>query len=145
MVILLPPAGLTDLWLTQLRPAQVPYVWVVGETETNCADCLALDGEVRTLEQWLNTITPGSPNLSCSGYGCTCKLVPTIVPLTARAVQTLVTRGYFGRLFFGNKKIWHLDLNPTGRRKPRSVPPSHNFPEALPDLRPRKKRTKRWW
>jgi hypothetical protein len=145
MVDLNPPANLTDLWLSSLPPGQVPYVWQLGESDRRCADCLALDGEIRTLEAWLVTITPGSPNLACSGYGCTGKLIPTIRPLTGRAVQTLIAHGYYGRLYFGNRTVWHLDLDPPGRLQPRSRPPSHNFPAALPDLRPRRRRTRREW
>jgi hypothetical protein len=139
------PSTLTDLWLSQLPPAGVPYVWIVGSNETNCTDCLVLDGEVRTLEEWLNTITPGSPNLSCYGHNCRCRLEATIRPISGRAVQTILKHGNFGRLYFGNKAIWHIDLNPPGRLKPRPEPPSHHFPQALPDLRPRRRRTRRWW
>lgn len=145
MVELLPPENLTDLWLTNLPPAQVPYIWVTGATESNCADCMALNGEVRTLEEWLITITPGSPNLACSGHGCRCRLEPTIRPITGRAVQTIIRRGYFGQLYFGNKVIWHIDFDPPGRRSPYARPPSHCFPQALPDLRPRRRRRRRWW
>lgn len=139
------PSNLTDLWFSELPAAQIPYVWVVGPSETNCADCMALDGEVRTLEEWLNTIMPGSPNLSCCGDGCRCRLEPTIRPITGRAVQTIIRCGYYGELYFGNRVIWHIDLDPPGRLEPRQRPPSYNFPQALPDLRPRRKRTRRWW
>lgn len=145
MVELIPPENLTDLWLTNLPPSQVPYIWIIGHTESNCADCMTLDNEVRTLEEWLNTITPGSPNLACSGRGCSCRLEPTIRPITGRAVQTIIRRGYYGQLYFGSKVIWHIDFDPPGRRIPRPRPPSHSFPEALPDLRPRRRRSRRWW
>lgn len=139
------PSPLTDFWLSQLPPSQVPYVWIAGANESNCADCLSLDGEVRTLEEWLNTVTPGNPNLSCSGANCRCRLEATIRPLTNRAFQTVLTRGYYGQLYFGNKVVWHIDLDPPGRFEPRPEPPSYIFPQALPDLRPRRRRSRRGW
>jgi len=145
VVDLIPPENLSDLWLTNLPPARVPYVWTAGPSETGCADCLALDGEVRVLEEWLNTITPGSPNLACGGRGCRCRLVQTIRPITGRALQTILLRGYHGQLYFGNRVIWHTDFDPPGRLSPRPRPPSHQYPQALPDLKPWRGKTRRRW
>ena len=53
------------------------FVWRVGPTE-HCGDCLRLNGQVHTAEQWRNSgWTPKGRNLECHGYRCQCSLQET--------------------------------------------------------------------
>jgi hypothetical protein len=62
---------------------EIPHRWVLGSRRTgpHCPDCLELDGEVRTLGEWQNSIMPGSRDLQC-GITCGCGLQATISPPT---------------------------------------------------------------
>ena len=52
------------------------YRWQLGNTEKHCSDCLHLDGQVHTAEDWrLAGIRPQSPDLECGGWNCDCRLV----------------------------------------------------------------------
>ena len=54
------------------------YVWRLGNTREHCADCLRLDGQVHTADEWRRAaIRPQSPNLECGGWNCDCRLEPT--------------------------------------------------------------------
>ena len=52
------------------------FMWQRGSTEEPCSDCLALDGQVKTLREWEAAgIEPQSPDLECGGWNCQCRLV----------------------------------------------------------------------
>jgi hypothetical protein len=58
--------------------------WVIGRTE-HCRTCLALNGQVRRMSTWANTVLPrNAPNekLECGGYRCQCILRKTNKPIT---------------------------------------------------------------
>ena len=53
------------------------FMWVLGNTERHCSDCLHLDGQIKTASEWAAAgIAPQSPDLECGGWNCDCKLVP---------------------------------------------------------------------
>jgi hypothetical protein len=67
------------LKVADLDLQEVPHRWVLGSRRAgpHCPDCLELDGEVRTLGEWQNSIMPGSADLQC-GSRCGCGLQATI-------------------------------------------------------------------
>jgi hypothetical protein len=69
--------------MTDLDQQEIPHRWVLGSNHggPHCPDCLELDGEVRTLGEWQNSIMPGSPDLQC-GCKCRCGLQATVSPPT---------------------------------------------------------------
>ena len=62
--------------------AEVKYRFVYGLTE-HCADCLRLNGQVHTTEEWLahSDMLPQSRALECRGFRCQCSLVETDEPV----------------------------------------------------------------
>ncbi len=68
-----------DLWMhmDRLEEDSIPHRWVLESDGygAHCADCLELDGEVRTLAEWQNSVMPGSGCLHC-GSGCRCSYSP---------------------------------------------------------------------
>lgn len=57
------------------------YMWVLGNTEEHCTDCLALDGQAKRASEWRAAgIQPKSPDLECGGWNCDCELVPVPEP-----------------------------------------------------------------
>jgi hypothetical protein len=62
-----------------LSEDSIPHRWVLDSDGfgAHCPDCLELDGEVRTLAEWQNSIMPGSGCLQC-GSGCRCSLQSTL-------------------------------------------------------------------
>jgi hypothetical protein len=54
------------------------YVWILGNTEEHCSDCLRLNGVVLTASEWGRAgIRPQSPDLECGGWHCDCRLEET--------------------------------------------------------------------
>lgn len=52
------------------------YMWQLGATERHCKDCLHLNGQIHTAEEWKAAgIQPQSPDLECGGWNCDCRLV----------------------------------------------------------------------
>lgn len=78
-----------EVWLELggLPDESVPHRWVLGSGGygAHCPDCLELDGEVRTLGEWQNSIMPGSGRLQC-GSGCRCSLQSTLTMPTTFTV-----------------------------------------------------------
>ncbi|NMB55132.1 MAG: hypothetical protein GYA15_10575 [Leptolinea sp.] len=70
-----------NLWfkISGLTEDDIPHRWTLdtGRHAGHCPDCLSLDGEVRTLAEWQNSVMPGSACLQC-GSGCRCSLQPTL-------------------------------------------------------------------
>lgn len=57
------------------------YVWNLGATERHCADCLRLNGQVHTAEEWRGgPFLPQSGALACRGFRCDCRLNPADGP-----------------------------------------------------------------
>lgn len=51
------------------------YMWVLGNTERHCSDCLSLNGQIKTASEWATAgIEPQSPDLECGGWNCDCRL-----------------------------------------------------------------------
>lgn len=48
--------------------------WKRDPAKDSCADCIARDGQVKTLAEWREIGLPGSHSLSCGGYNCGCSL-----------------------------------------------------------------------
>lgn len=73
------------LWpgLAGLPEDNILHRWVLDARGYggHCPDCLELDGEVRTLAEWQNSILPGSACLQC-GSGCRCSLEPVLTSPT---------------------------------------------------------------
>ena len=62
----------------QLGDENRPIKWVLGNTEEHCADCLRLNGQVHTMQEWLDSgYTPTSGKTECKSFNCDCRLVPT--------------------------------------------------------------------
>ena len=52
------------------------YQWQLGRTSQHCSDCLRLNGQVHTQEEWLASgWQPQGRNLECGGWNCDCRLV----------------------------------------------------------------------
>lgn len=53
--------------------------WQLGRTERHCSTCSQLNGQVRTLNWFLENgyvpRQPGNPNLECGGWHCDCRIV----------------------------------------------------------------------
>jgi len=50
--------------------------WTIGKTENHCSDCLELDGQTKTVAEWIEDgRLPQSSILSCQGWNCDCSLV----------------------------------------------------------------------
>lgn len=62
-------------------------VWRVGATETHCTTCGSLDGQVRTIQSFLDAgLIPqqkGSATLECGGWQCQCTIQD---PVTGRVI-----------------------------------------------------------
>jgi 2'-5' RNA ligase len=69
--------SLRDIFLKGqiLAAPKKPKMWRRNPEKESCVDCLALDGQIKTLEEWGNTILPGSSRLACWGAHCGCELV----------------------------------------------------------------------
>lgn len=53
-----------------------PFRWMLGQTESHCADCLRLNGQVHRMRDWrARGLYPGSSLLECGGFHCNCRLV----------------------------------------------------------------------
>lgn len=64
-------AGLQDANEEQL------YMWNLGATEQHCATCLALNGQMHKMSDYVNSgLLPGSSALECKGFQCDCRLTP---------------------------------------------------------------------
>lgn len=73
-------AGLADANDSQM------YRWQLGATEQHCQTCLALNGQVHKMKDYVKAgLLPGSSALECKGYQCDCHLVP----VKGRALGTL--------------------------------------------------------
>jgi hypothetical protein len=84
-----------DLWLSDARLAAdvgrvsnpdnagQRYMFVLGPTSDHCADCMRLDRQIHTAEEWLNhpQYLPRSRSLACHGFHCLCELEPTNEPV----------------------------------------------------------------
>lgn len=53
------------------------YEWVIGPTEESCRDCIRLNGQKHRLRHWKARYMPQDDKLSCRGFNCKCRLVPT--------------------------------------------------------------------
>ena len=55
--------------------------WTLGATEEHCPECAGLHGKVATKFQWSNSQykpqNPPNEMLTCGGWRCDCKLMPT--------------------------------------------------------------------
>lgn len=69
--------------LEHLPQDNIPHRWVLDARGYggHCPDCLELEGEVRTLAEWQNSVMPGSACLQC-GSGCRCSLESSLTPPT---------------------------------------------------------------
>lgn len=73
-------AGLADANNNQM------YQWQLGATEQHCQTCLALNGQVHKMKDYVKAgLLPGSSALACKGYNCDCHLVP----VSGRSTGTL--------------------------------------------------------
>jgi hypothetical protein len=66
--------------------ADKKLMWILGAAEEHCSSCSRLAGKVKRASWWNNNgILPrvhDAPYLACSGFRCTCELVPTDAPLS---------------------------------------------------------------
>jgi len=113
------------LWgqINGLADENVPHYWKLSSRGygPHCPDCLDLDGEIRTLGEWQNTVMPGSDGLQC-GCGCRCNLEPTFsMPTTYNLFLPFGFQGGLNRalIFRDGSRLWR-----------------YNFTEALHGSRP---------
>lgn len=58
-------------------------VWKLGQTESHCQSCLALNGHIATAKEWAKAnIQPQDRQLECGGWNCDCAFQPTTDALT---------------------------------------------------------------
>lgn len=59
------------------------YMFVMGPTSDHCSDCMRLDRQIHTAEEWLDNARylPRSRHLECHGFNCLCELEPTNEPV----------------------------------------------------------------
>jgi len=114
-----------DLWnrIGGLSEDAVPHQWKLGSHAygAHCPDCLELDGEVRTLGEWQNSVMPGSACLQC-GSGCRCSLQSTLsMPTTYNLFLPFGPQSSLNRalVFRDGDRLWR-----------------YNFTEALHGSRP---------
>jgi hypothetical protein len=109
----------------------IPHRWVLGSRRTgpHCPDCLELDGEVRTLGEWQNSIMPGSPELQC-GSTCRCGLQATI-SLPTRFTILMPAIGFSS----GRSRIY-LDIQRQLRQNFTTVPSMKLPAAAMPGCAP---------
>lgn len=107
-----------DLWVSKSLRAiyfkglddadeQANYIWTLGATEKHCTTCLALNGQVHKMRDYVKAgLLPGSSALECEGYHCDCKLTRTdqrtrgTLPGSRPSLTDRLTnwvRGLFGR------------------------------------------------
>lgn len=56
--------------------AETWLMWQLGATEKHCKDCLHLNGQIHTANEWRAAgIQPQSPDLDCGGWNCDCRLM----------------------------------------------------------------------
>lgn len=69
--------------------------WRLGEAEAHCSTCADLNGIVAYATEWdesrFQPQAPPNPLLECSGWRCTCQLVPTSARRTGRALDKLIS------------------------------------------------------
>lgn len=91
-----------EMWINQyssakqqsevLACADEKREWQVGRTE-HCRTCLALNGQVRRMSVWANTILPRNapnPKLECRGFRCQCTLRKTNKPISRGRIPGLL-------------------------------------------------------
>ena len=60
------------------REAGNNLIFSLGATEQHCSDCLRLDGQVHSADEWSDSpMRPQSSALECTGIHCDCRLSPT--------------------------------------------------------------------
>lgn len=72
--------SLREVYSSGLRAADANglYLWVLGDTDMHCPDCLRLSGQAHRMKDWEKRgWLPGNSKLSCKGFNCRCKLVKT--------------------------------------------------------------------
>lgn len=79
----------------------VKEIWLRGNTEAGCCDCLRLHGRVYRNQTWIKIAEPRSPKLNCGGYHCDCRREKTDLPITKGRPPTLRGPGGCGK---GRKK-----------------------------------------
>lgn len=128
-----------DLWfqVSGLSEDTVPHMWKLGSSGygAHCPDCLELDGEVRTLGEWQNSVMPGSACLQC-GSACRCSLQPTLsMPTTYNLFLPLGPQSGLNRtlVFQDTGRLWRYDFTEVlhGSR-PSAVRPGRAPAASLP-------------
>lgn len=72
--------SLREVYNSGIRAADANglYLWVLGDTDIHCPDCLRLSGQAHRMKDWEKRgWLPGNSKLSCGGFNCRCKLVKT--------------------------------------------------------------------
>jgi hypothetical protein len=91
-----------------------PHRWRLGSHGygPHCPDCLELDGEIRTLGEWMNSVMPGSDCLQC-GSSCRCSLESTIsLPTTYNLFLPFGLQGNLNRelIFRDGSRLWRYNF-----------------------------------
>jgi hypothetical protein len=128
-----------DLWyrVSGLSEDTIPHRWVLGSHGygPHCPDCLELEGEVRTLEEWQNTVMPGAGCLQC-GSGCRCSLQSTLnIPTSYNLFLPFGLQSGLNRalVFQDSGRVWRYNFTEAlhGSR-PSAIRPGRTPPASLP-------------
>ena len=140
-----------DLWFQVggLAEDSVPHRWKLSSRGygPHCPDCLELEGEVRTLGEWQNTVMPGSDCLQC-GSGCRCSLEPSLsLPTAYNLFLPFGLQDGHNRVlvFRDSGRLWRYDFTEVlhGSR-PSAIRPGRAPAASLPRLMAAKRRAERF-
>jgi hypothetical protein len=133
----LPVTGDVGLFLGGLSEDSIPHRWVLDSDGfgAHCPDCLELDGEVRTLDEWQNSVMPGSGCLQCRS-SCRCSLQPTLtMPTTYNVFLPFGLEDTLNRVlvFRDGSRLWRYNFTEVlyGRRLS-AVRPGRSPAASLP-------------
>lgn len=67
----------------QMAQNDPKLMWILGETEIHCTDCLKYSGKIKRASYWRRIgAEPQSPYLECKGINCDCRFEVTAEPLS---------------------------------------------------------------
>jgi hypothetical protein len=148
LTLTLPVSGGLRFEVGGLTVEEIPHRWVLGShgNGAHCPDCLELEGEVRTLDEWQNSVMPGSDCLQC-GSRCNCSLEPTIslpTMLTICLVFGLGASRYRSLIFQDDHRQWRSNFTLTRNvTRPATAWPGQTPAASLPRRVAAERR--HWW
>lgn len=97
--------SLRAIYYTGLHDAagEKKFMWKLGATEKHCKTCLALNGQVHSLKEYMKAgLLPGAQTLECKGFKCDCGLTDAAdLPKRGRLPGTASPIGALGAFISG--------------------------------------------